>query len=275
MAGSAQPVLDRSRVVSYCRGRRMVPGESNRQIHHEGQFDAVGEPLFSVQEVRQLWAFLDGAIMAVDTRHRLWRSWGLCPRHAWGYAIAEIELRGGRPFSTTILYEDLVGRARRLLERTRLLPWSVVVTRFRPRGECSTCDFLAIDPRFVEDHAQAMTAEVNRLERTRELLSASRPIWMESSCPHCLGGGGPVCLRHLLSGQDPGQDPGEDRQGLIEQVGDLDRRLRAFGKSMTWKGGPATHSEQASWIEALGWLADWRFPLLVLGESPSVGGPAR
>ncbi|MBO0686193.1 MAG: hypothetical protein J2P45_23845, partial [Candidatus Dormibacteraeota bacterium] len=202
-------------------------------------------------------------------------SWGLCPRHAWGYAIAEIELRGGRPFSTAILYEDLVGRARRLLERTRLLPWSVVVTRFRPRGECPTCDFLAIDPKFVEDHAEAMAAEVNRLERTRALLSESRPLWMWSSCPRCLGGHGPVCLRHLLSGQDPGQDPRDDRQRLIEQVGDLDRRLRAFGRSMTWKGDPATPSEQASWIEALGWLAGWRFSLLILGESPPGEPPAR
>jgi hypothetical protein len=33
-------------------------------------------------DVRQLWWFLDGAIMHADTRIALRRSWGLCPRHA-------------------------------------------------------------------------------------------------------------------------------------------------------------------------------------------------
>ena len=53
------------------------------------------------------------------------------------------------------------------------------------------------------------------------------------------------------------------------------RRLRALGKSMTWGGAPASESEQAAWVEALGWLADWRFPLLVLGESPPEWRSAR
>jgi hypothetical protein len=81
---------------------------------------------FSEPEIRQIWSFLDGAIMDVGTRQHLWRSWGLCPRHAWCYAVAELEIRGGRPFSTTILYEELVGRAARLISRTKLLPWALV-----------------------------------------------------------------------------------------------------------------------------------------------------
>jgi hypothetical protein len=150
--------------------------------------ERVGQPRFALQEVRQLWTFLDGAIMAVDTRHRLWRGWGLCPRHAWGYTVAELELRGGRPFSTSVLYEDLIGRARRLLERTRMLPWPVVADRFRPRALCSTCDFLSIQPTYAEDHAERMTQLMNRMRRTRQLLRDLSPLWMPSSCPQCLGG---------------------------------------------------------------------------------------
>jgi hypothetical protein len=36
---------------------------------------------------------------------------------------------------------------------------------------------------------------------------------------------------------------------------------------MTWGGRPPTPEEQASWVEVLGWFADWRFPVLVLGEA--------
>jgi hypothetical protein len=46
-------------------------------------------------EVKQLWWFLDGAIMAPSTREELRKSWGFCPRHAWGLSMVEVELRGG------------------------------------------------------------------------------------------------------------------------------------------------------------------------------------
>ena len=48
------------------------------------------------------------------------------PHHAWGYAVAEIEVHGGGPLSTSILYEDLTRRAARVvgarLKRTRVGP---------------------------------------------------------------------------------------------------------------------------------------------------------
>lgn len=64
-------------------------------------------------ELKELQSFLDGAIMDVGIRHHLWRSWGLCERHGWCYAVVELEIRGGRPFSTAILYEDLALRSGR------------------------------------------------------------------------------------------------------------------------------------------------------------------
>ncbi len=33
-------------------------------------------------EVAQLWWFSDGAIMNAETRQRLRRGWGMCPRHS-------------------------------------------------------------------------------------------------------------------------------------------------------------------------------------------------
>lgn len=56
--------------------------------------------------------------MDTQTRARLHVDWGLCSRHAWGYAATEIELwesgagkRGGhQPFDVSILYTYLLER---------------------------------------------------------------------------------------------------------------------------------------------------------------------
>ena len=58
------------------------------------------DPLVA-SEVRQLWWFLDGAIMHADTRIELRRAWGFCARHTWALALVESELRGG------VLFRDL------------------------------------------------------------------------------------------------------------------------------------------------------------------------
>lgn len=90
-----------------------------------------------------LWWFCDGAIMDGGTREHLWRSWGLCPRHAWLYFRAENELKY-QPLGNAVLFEDLTGR---------------VVSRLRShRGErhkrhalatrdtCLTCDYVRAQP---------------------------------------------------------------------------------------------------------------------------------
>src|SRR5205823_13651106 len=98
-----------------------------------------GPTAFDVREVEQLWTFLDGAMMKPDVRHLLWRSWGFCPRHSWAHAIVELELRGARPFATTILWEDLLRRAATSLGQR---PGALAVRRLRPRSECFTCRYV-------------------------------------------------------------------------------------------------------------------------------------
>ena len=58
--------------------------------------------------------------MNAAVRRRMVRTWGPCPRHAWAQAVVEIELRGGVPFTVTILYADLTGRAAATLPIRRL-----------------------------------------------------------------------------------------------------------------------------------------------------------
>ncbi len=213
-----------------------------------------GDLSFSMVEARQLWSFLDGAIMDVHVRHQLWRTWGLCPRHAWGYAIAEIEVRGGRPFSTAILYEDLVGRAAGLAG-SRALPWRLALARLRTRGVCFTCDYVALARSHTDTGLGDVLARMNDRRRTTVLLAASRREWRARACPECLAGEGPVCRPHLLAGVRP---PG-GRRRLAGALWDLRRRLHVLVRSMTWRGPVAGAAEEASWVEALAWFGGWRF----------------
>lgn len=79
-------------------------------------------------EVVELWAFVHGDIMEGPIRQLLRAGVGLCPRHTWGYAAAEIELwqtgagvRGGhQPFDVSVLYEDLLGQVAARLRKPGL-----------------------------------------------------------------------------------------------------------------------------------------------------------
>jgi hypothetical protein len=210
----------------------------------------------TIPEVKELVSFLDGSIQVPEVRHHLWRSWGFCERHTWVQAVVEVELRGGRPFGTAILYEDLVRRAHHALDCS-LVPPSVRVRWLRPRALCFTCDYLAIvkgaDPGYRE-----RTNRVNRRERTASMLEATRDEWERRSCPACLDGQGPVCRPHLLAGEPA--DLGEVA-GLLDE---LSGRLEVFHRSMTWHGPTADPAQRASWVEALGWFAGWRYPAAVV-----------
>lgn len=219
----------------------------------------------TVPEVKELVSFLDGSIQVPDIRHHLWRSWGFCERHAWIQAVVEIELRGGRPFGTAILYEDLVGRACAALCHG-LVPASVRVRQLRARAFCFTCDYVAI-AQGVEAAFAARTVRVNRRKRTAAILQETRTHWERRSCPSCLGGEGPTCRPHLLAGQ------AADLDAVAETLSDLAERLEVFHKSMTWRGPTADPSQRASWVEALGWFAGWSYPAAVV-EAAGARGPA-
>lgn len=55
--------------------------------------------------------------------------------------MPEIEIRGVEPFSTSILYEDLMSWAARVGSGTKLVPSGLVVSRLRPQASCFTCEY--------------------------------------------------------------------------------------------------------------------------------------
>ena len=221
----------------------------------------------SVVEAKELYCFLDGSIQNPHVRHQLWRSWGHCPRHAWAFAIANCELRL-RPFQAAIIYEDLTGRAARLLARP-LLPNAAARHLLRPHGPCFTCDYARVatpDPEYA-----TIARRVNGRRVISEWLGELRSEWEPRSCPFCLGGTGLVCRPHLLAGRR------WDHRHTATELVDLERRLRVLVRSMTWNGPTATPLDRSSVIEALGWFAGWT-PAVVMADEAAVirgGAPRR
>jgi hypothetical protein len=241
----------------------------------------VGGIGLSVEEVRRLWSFVHGEIMGGTVRGHLRASLGLCPRHAWGHAVVEIELwqagagarAGHQPFDVAVLYEDLLELAAGSLLRaaTWLHPErsrAPVETR-----QCHICRELAElpPPGFRLGYANAdsvvLAAEANRLVHTTAWCRETRRQWASAVCQECLGGIGTdplrLCRRHL-SGK--GDIPREAGIAIAGQLQEIRGRLLRLIASMTDRGAPATAAEDASWIEALGWFAGWGLPIYLAGE---------
>lgn len=217
----------------------------------------------SVVEAKELYVFLDGAIQSPHVRHQLGRSWGHCARHSWAFVVANCELRL-RPSQAAILYEDLTGRAARLLSRP-LLPKTVAERRLQSRGSCFTCDYASLAT--PDPHYRGIAELVNRRRVTAEWLGTTASVWEERTCPVCLGGTGPVCRVHLLSGED------WDLRQAASALHELQGRLHQLIRSMTWRGPLATEEDRSSVVEALGWFAGWERASLIVGAGwPGAGG---
>jgi hypothetical protein len=228
----------------------------------------VGSLDLSAAELKQLWWFLDGAIMNPETRQHLRRGWGLCPRHAWGYTVAEVELRGGKPFSTALLYEDLASRAASLAGH-RLRARGRLRSHLAARESCYACEYVAGLPggelELERRQWEQTVTSVNRRKRIRPLVHGLREEWQCRSCPLCLDGAGLVCRLHLVDGAQAPDD-------LSVELAQLARRLRAFADSLTTRRTAVGLLEQASWIEALGWFAGWDYPRRLELEVATEGG---
>jgi hypothetical protein len=211
-------------------------------------------PALTLPETKQLAWFLDGSIMDVGVRHHLWRSWGFCERHTWAHAIAEIELRY-TALGTAILYDDLLGRARRALAR-RWEPATLRCRALRARDSCYTCDYVAHAGETPTGDLQHQQRQVNERSRFTDQLLREWPVWAPRACPHCAPGAqGIPCRRHLAA--EPARLDHEVVGGLTE-LGD---RLSVYLRSLTWRGPEAQATHRSAFVEVLGWFAGWQIPL--------------
>jgi hypothetical protein len=206
-----------------------------------------GSARLTPAEVKQLWWLLDGGIMHAGFREQLRRSWGLCPRHAWAYALVEVELRGGLPFATSVLVEDLLltGGDRRLVGRLHSERRQLAGS-----GRCATCEYLLGDPD-VEPSWQEAAERASGRDRMGGLIGTHASQLRRWACPQCLGGRGLVCRPHIVSGAAAPPNRGDE-------LADLAARVRAWRRA-TEPGERREADERSTiaWAEGLGWLAGW------------------
>lgn len=264
---------------------RVVPGTSERD-RLTGALVPYGPLELSVEEVRQLWSFIHGDIMDGGMRRLLRASLGLCPRHAWAYAVVEVELwqagaglRGGhQPFDVTVLYEDLLEHVANGLARKASLLHRHPDDVLDPVGPCRICADMAspslpgLRMGYANSNTEALTVEANSLAHTRVWCRETLPLWRDRVCPGCDPGplewsGDPALLcRFHLAPRRPLVEP--LRHEVASRLLRIRDRMRRLTDSMTDHGAPAGGEENASWIEAVGFFAGWGLPLFLTADTP-------
>ena len=214
-------------------------------------------------EVYYLWLFLLwGSIMEPDVRWRLRHAWGFCERHSWAFLSVESAYRPSFPYTSALLYEDLMERARHAFGLTG--PWRARRLRhsLREQGPCIMCE-MHYGP------ASRAVAPAGVLERGRNvgaLLSfaeATKPRWRPAVCGLCSGEGEPArCRRHL---RDELRDCKAYRIDDSERsVQSMTEHITRYARSFRWElRGADTDDDRAARLSVAGWCAGWR-PLLEL-----------
>ena len=249
----------------------------------------IGPLELSVEEVRRLWSFIHGDIMDGSLRRVLRASLGLCSRHAWAYAVVEIELwqagagaRGGhQPFDVTVLYEDLLEYVADGLDRTSSLLHRHPDEVLLPIGACRICEEMAspdlpgLRMGYANSNTEALTVEANGLAHTAAWCRETRALWRDRACPECdpdspAGAADPVlrCRFHLAERRPL---PEQLRYSVASRLREVRGRMRHLTESMTDYGAPAGDKENASWIDAIGFFAGWGLPLYLAGTAEAPG----
>lgn len=241
-------------------------------------------------EVVELWSFLHGDIMESGIREQLRAGLGPCPRHTWGYAVTEIELwqtgagpRGGhQPFDVSVLYEDLLDHvAARLRRRTG--PFR---RDFRhvliPRQRCPICSMInrrdlsgrdTVPIGYAGVAGVDLARDTNQLTHTKAWCRETWPTWQHAVCAQCAAAwsattqteptAANLCRLHLLDHPLTS----EGAHSVAAELADIAGRLGRLNRSMTHNGPPASKTDDASWVEALGWFAGWQVPLALAAAS--------
>lgn len=223
--------------------------------------------------------------MDTQTRARLHANWGLCTRHAWGYAVTEIELwesgagrRGGhQPFDLSILYAYLLERMVVELAASRSRTRGKLLTG---HGSCLVCDdtrgpeLRGIIVTHAGFHPERLATEANRFTFTRAWFDETSAQWQDQVCPDCARDTGGEAssdnLRCRLHQIEAGEFDDDTRNRTVAHLSGLYDQMLSLTESMTQRGEPSTPEIDASWIRTLGWLHGWNFPM-VLANSQSEG----
>lgn len=213
-------------------------------------------------EVHYLWWFVvDAAVMVPETRRQLRRSFGWCPRHAWGGLAVQAGLTRGYLHGLAILYDDLLRTADGRLRGGR---WT-----WRRALAARPCPLCGSEPR-----GGGRSAPPDVLRRGRDpaymdaLVAASEGRWVAWRCGVCDGSGFPWrCRPHLLAALAAGQtlDLARIRDGLT-RLGEATFRY-ARGFRLEFQGTTGAE-EVGAFLGAVGWLSGFGPFLAAYGSRP-------
>jgi len=197
-----------------------------------------------------------GRLDDLATRVRLWKSWGMCQRHALGFLAVEASIEDGWLFQAAVLYAEIMERAEHALARH----WFLERARAEANLEGDACPLCALgltaDGAAPRDAARRVAAG-SRLEALQALASNTRVHWSAWVCGSCDGSGSSVrCRVHLAE---------ELRVGLPvdlathrARVSELAWRVDAYRASFGWsQRGSGTLADEAALIGAMGWCSGW------------------
>ena len=222
------------------------------------------EAQFAAGEVHFLWWFIQGSIMDLETRHRLWHAWGMCERHSFGWLSVEAAFRHCYLHSPAIVYAELMARASRAFEVSGPLAGERLARRLRMRGPCLMCD-LELGPDSAGGFIAAeRVAEGRDLTQLRRFMAESEQHWRGTVCGHCdRTAAPPRCRRHLLL--DLAGDSAIDiaaHRALVKQIA---VRAERYSMSYRWeRRGTDTAEDRAALVSAVGWCSGWNALLSVL-----------
>ena len=214
-----------------------------------------GRPL-SDGEVHFLWWFIQGSIMDLHTRQRLWRAWGLCARHAWGALTVEAAFRPSLLHGPALLYQDLMERAWRAFPRRGPAQAWRLLWGLRARGPCLMCA-AGLGAETPGAAAAEILLQGRDPRNLRALAAQTRPYWEPTVCGCCGGSGMPVrCRPHLLAAIARGEPLDLSLQrALVEETA---RRVAVFARSFRLEcRGCETTADRAALLTAVGWCSGW------------------
>lgn len=218
----------------------------------------------SAGEVNFLWWFIQGGLMDVETRHKLWDAWGMCPRHAAAWLTAEAAFRHGRLHGPAILYAELAATGLSALAPTGRFAGARARRALRPKAGCLVCEsgFGPGSDGFVPGNRLQIGRDASSLARH---LRATEPVWRGDVCGRCDGSRRSArCRPHLL--EDLARDPLLALSPHRERLARLAVRLGRYERSFRWDDrGRETVEDRAALVSAVGWCGGWSALLAIIG----------
>jgi len=219
--------------------------------------------LLSNGEIHFLWWFIQGSIMSPNTREQLWKGWGMCERHAWGFLLVEASFREGYMHGPSVLYEDLMNRAEVAFLARGPMQVRRIMRHIRAKGPCLMCD-MKYGPESKGAAGEDRVQKGRNLSELQSLASKTAPYWRNALCGRCAGNDSPQrCRRHLI--EDIAKGRAHDVSAHASLVSSVATHIKVYAKSFCHGyHGIETDEDVAALISAVGWCSGWKTLLSIV-----------